>query len=121
MRNEMSESCRMSFSVSFAMPARGYGAAGARRRAKRLLRRNLRRSGRFAIRRRAVSEKGARGERPVVARPAGPGGQLLLQPVERTQAAAQVVDHVDEGRLAGAGHDRTAVLQGAVVGQDDVE
>ena len=47
--------------------------------------------------------------------------QLLLEPVERAEPAAEVVDHVHERRLARAGHDRRAVLELAVVAEDDVQ
>ena len=47
--------------------------------------------------------------------------QLLLQPVEGAQPAAEVVDHVHERRLARAGHDRRAVLELAVMAEDDVQ
>ena len=48
------------------------------------------------------------------------GGELLLQPVEAAQPPAEVVDHVHERRLARARHDRAAVLERAVVAEDDV-
>src|SRR3712207_4240365 len=42
----------------------------------------------------------------VVARPGLARRERFLDPVERTEGAAEVVDHVHEGRLARAGDDR---------------
>src|SRR4029077_6824891 len=64
--------------------------------------------------------RGAR-ERAVKARPGLAGGELALETVEAAEAAAEVVDHVDEDGLAGGGDDRRAVLELAVVAEDDVE
>ena len=50
-----------------------------------------------------------------------PAAQLLLEPVEAPEAAAEVVDHVHERRLARAGDHRAAVLERAVMAEDDVE
>src|SRR3712207_8795641 len=55
-----------------------------------------------------------RSDRPVEARPRRALGQLLLEPVEAAQAAAEVVDEVHQRRLAGARDDRAAVGQRAV-------
>ena len=66
-------------------------------------------------------EIGAPAQSLVVARPLLPGRQLLLDPVEAPEAAAEVVDHVDERRLAGARDDRAPVLERAVVTEDDVQ
>src|SRR5204863_9604463 len=63
---------------------------------------------------------GARAARAVEGRPAPGGGELLLDAVEAPQASAEIVDHVHERRLAGAGDDGAAVLERAVVGEDDV-
>ena len=63
----------------------------------------------------------AAAERAVEARPARAVGQLLLEPVERAEPAAEVVDEVHERRLARARHDRAAVLERAVVAEDDVQ
>ena len=60
-------------------------------------------------------------ERLVVTRPLLARGELLLEPVEAAQPAPEVVDHVDERRLARARHDRAAVLERAVVAEDDVQ
>ena len=48
-------------------------------------------------------------------------GQFLLQAVEGAELAAQVVDHVHERRLAREGPNRRAVLELAVVAEDDVQ
>ncbi len=69
----------------------------------------------------ALGEEGAAGESAVEARPGLAGGELALEAVEAAEAAAEVVDHVDEDGLAGGGDDRRAVLQLAVVAEDDVE
>ena len=68
----------------------------------------------------ARGEEGAAADRAVEARPALAGGELLLEPVEAAEPPAEVVDHVHERRLARARHDRAAVLERAVVGEDDV-
>ena len=49
-----------------------------------------------------------------------PGRQLLLQPVEGAETAAEVVDHVHERRLARARNHGAAVGERAVVAEDDV-
>src|SRR3954470_8931151 len=48
---------------------------------------------------RAGPEVGRAGDRAVEARPALAARQRLLDPVERAEPPAEVVDHVDEGRL----------------------
>ena len=47
--------------------------------------------------------------------------EALLEPVERPELAAQVVDRVHDGGLAGARHHGAPVLERAVVGEHDVE
>src|SRR3954471_11077236 len=69
----------------------------------------------------ALAEIGRARERPVEARPGLAGGELALEAVEAAEAAAEVVDHVDEDGLAGGGDDRGAVFERAVVGEDDVQ
>ena len=76
--------------------------------------------------RRAELQRRAGRSRPsrrgaVEARPGLAGGELALEAVEAAEAAAEVVDHVDEDGLAGGGDDRRAVLERAVVAEDDVE
>ena len=72
--------------------------------------------------RRHVTAPQARDESAAVeARPGLAGGELALEPVEAAEAAAEVVDHVDQDRLAGGRDDRGAVLELAVVAEDDVE
>ena len=70
---------------------------------------------------RAGAEVGRAREGAVEARPGLAGGELALEAVEAAEAAAEVVDHVDEDGLAGGGDDRGAVLELAVVAEDDVE
>src|SRR4051812_11413307 len=112
----------MSFSVSFAIPRPAY--EGKRARERRAFRRF------FALcglgrpdlgRSRALAEVGGARYPAVVARPALTVRQRFLDPVEAPEPAAEVVDHVDERGLARARHDRRAVLELAVVRQDDVE
>src|SRR5208283_1774459 len=69
---------------------------------------------------RALAEERSRADRAVERGPGGAGCQLLLEPVEAAEASAEVVDHVHERRLARARHHRAAMLERAVVGQDDV-
>ena len=69
----------------------------------------------------AGGEERSRPDRSVEGRPNLARGQLFLEPVEASQPAAEVVDHVHERRLARARHDRTPVLEAAVVGEDDVQ
>src|SRR6186713_2909896 len=57
----------------------------------------------------------------VEARPALAVAEGLLEPVEAAELAAEVVDHVDERRLARARGHRASVLERAVMGQDYVE
>src|SRR5215208_4493138 len=57
----------------------------------------------------------------VEARPALAVGERLLDAVEAAELAAEVVDHVHERCLARAWHDRAAVLELAVVAEDDVQ
>src|SRR5580704_12999275 len=54
-------------------------------------------------------------------RPLLAGAELLLEAVEAAELAAEVVDHVHERRLARAWYDGAAVLERAVVAEDDVE
>ena len=68
----------------------------------------------------ALQEERPGADRAVERRPAPAGCELLLEPVEAAQAPSEVVDHVHERGLARAGHDRAAVLERAVVGEDDV-
>src|SRR5262249_28248887 len=67
------------------------------------------------------AEVGAAAEGAVEGGPDGAGGELLLEAVEGAEAAAEVVHHVDGGGLAGGGQDGRAVLQLAVVAEDDVQ
>ena len=69
----------------------------------------------------ARGEVGRPRQRPVEPRPALAAREALFDPVEASEPAAQVVDHVDERGLARAWDDRAAVLEHAVVGEDDVE
>src|SRR6516164_5804491 len=57
----------------------------------------------------------------VVSRPFLARGKPLFDAIEAAKLAAEVVDRVDQRRLAGAGHDRTAVLERPVVTEDDVQ
>ena len=91
---------------------RGRGGRSRRARATRLQRRPRR-----GLRGLDAREERAAAERAVERRPALARRQLLLQPVEGAQAAAEVVDEVHERRLARARHDRRAVLERAVVGR----
>src|SRR4051812_22334871 len=75
--------------------------------------------GRFA--QRARGEVGRARQGAVEGRPALAAGQALLEAVEAAKAAAQVVDHVDQRGLARARDDRAAVLELAVVAEDDVQ
>ena len=68
----------------------------------------------------AIGEECAGADRAVEARPPATGAELLLQAVEAPEPPAEVVDHVDDRRLPGAGDDGAAVLERAVVGEDDV-
>ena len=77
--------------------------------------------GGFALACPAAGEVGGVGDAAVEVGPALAVGQRLLDAVEAAQVAAEVVDHVHERGLARAGHDRAAVLELAVVGEDDVE
>src|SRR5439155_5191460 len=63
-------------------------------------------------------KEGAAPDALVKGRPPLTGGEALLQPVEAAQAPPEVVDHVDQRGLAGAGHNRTSVLKAAVVAED---
>src|SRR5579864_3834431 len=49
------------------------------------------------------------------------GCEALLDAVKAPELAAEVVHHVDERRLAGARDHRAAVLERAVVAEDDVQ
>src|ERR671915_2390518 len=76
--------------------------------------------GRFALVRPAGEE--GRGRDPAVELgPARAVGERLLDPVKAPEVAAQVVDEMHERRLASARHDRAAVLELAVVAENDVE
>src|SRR4051794_27688589 len=70
---------------------------------------------------RARTEERRAVDAPVEARPGLTVGEFLLEPVEAAELAAQVVDRVHQGCLARGGDDRRAMLELAVVGQDDVE
>src|SRR3954453_8504773 len=154
MRNEISDSWRISFSVSFAMDSGGrragnggtgpaYEGMGARdsppRRSISALCElgsaawRLNRGRRLADGRtvlgcadvggwgRPLAEVGGARDAAVVARPAFAVGERLLDPIEAAEPPAEIVDHVHERRLARARDDRRAVLELAVVRQDDVE
>src|SRR5436309_13090649 len=69
----------------------------------------------------ALAEVSRTRQRPVEARPGLAGGELALEAVEAAEAAAEVVDHVNEDGLAGGGDDWGAVFERAVVGEDDVQ
>ncbi len=70
---------------------------------------------------RASGEVRTAPERTVISGPLLAGRQLLFDPIEAAEAPAEVVDHVDERRLARARHDRASVLERAVVAEDDVQ
>jgi hypothetical protein len=91
----------------------------ARRRRRRRCSGGFARLARQRRRRRAEVRPAA--DRPIEARPALAAGQLLLQAIEGAEPAAEVVAEVHERGLAGAGHDRAAVLERAVVAEDDVQ
>src|SRR5579875_44449 len=57
----------------------------------------------------------------VVARPLLAVGQGLLDAIEGAEAGAEAVDAVDECGLAGRRDHRAAVLERAVVAEDDVQ
>src|SRR5436305_8610427 len=70
---------------------------------------------------RAGAEEGRGVDAPVEAGPALPICQLLLEPVEASELAAEVVDRMHQRGLPGRGDDRGAVLERAMVREDDVE
>src|SRR3954452_15428219 len=70
---------------------------------------------------RARAEEGRAVDAAVEARPALTVRELLLEPVEAAELAAEVVDRVHQGRFAGRGDHLRAVLELSVVGQDDVD
>src|SRR5947208_1315729 len=114
----------MSFSVSFAIPRPAYEGKGAPDspplwRIVALC--GLGRAHFGFARRRPLAEVRRAGDAAVVAGPALALRQRLLDAVEAPEPAAEVVDHVHECRLARARHDGRAVLELAVVRQDDVE
>src|SRR3954447_21361340 len=125
MRNEISDSWRISFSVSFATPWPAYeGSAGP----------DSLGAGRFLAlcalsgaglacggRGCALGEVRRAGDAAVVAGPALAVAQRLLDPIEAPEPAAEVVDHVHKRGLARARDDRRAMLELAVVAQDDVK
>src|SRR5579864_1444976 len=122
-RYEISESWRISFSVSFAIPWQLYPRGTERPpgyRSRDAICGFLRRLRRLR-RLRTTREVSTAAERPVVGRPLFAGRELLLDPIEAAQASAQVVDHVHQGRLTRARDHRASVLQRAVVAEDDVE
>src|SRR4051795_12366348 len=98
MRNEISDSWRISFSVSFATPWPAYeGSAAPHSLAERRFPALCELGGADLAcggRRRALGEVRGAGDSPVVARPALAGAQRLLDPVEAPEPAAEVVDHV---------------------------
>src|SRR4051812_45093094 len=69
----------------------------------------------------ACGEEGGAAQGAIEARPALAVGEALLQAVEAAEPPAQVVHHVHERGLARAWNHGAAVLELAVVGQDDVE
>src|SRR4051794_30746511 len=69
----------------------------------------------------AMSDERAAAQGAVVARPALAGRGLLLETVEGAHLAAEVVHGVDQRGLTGAGRDRAAVLEAAVVREDHVQ
>src|SRR4051794_5236822 len=69
----------------------------------------------------APAEVGGGRDPAVEVRPARALGERLLDPVEAAEVAAEVVQEVHERGLARAGHDRAAVLELAVVAEDDVQ
>src|SRR4051812_22238864 len=125
MRNEISDSWRISFSVSFATPWPAYeGCAAPDSLADRRFLALCELGGADLAcgggGRPLAEVRGAR-DGAVVARPALALAQRLLDPVEAPEPAAEVVDHVHERGLARARDDRRAVLELAVVAQDDVK
>src|SRR5205085_3014680 len=76
---------------------------------------------RFALRFDAGAEIGTPAQRLVVCRPLLASRELLLDPVEAAQPTTQVVDHVHQRRLASARNHGAAVLERAVVAEDDVQ
>src|SRR4051794_32109544 len=116
-RYEISESCRISFSVSFAT-GRTVVRPGVMATRTRV---------RFApicadlLRGLTVGEVGAAAERAVERRPLAARGDPLPEPVERAEPPAEVVDHVHERGLARARDHGRAVLERPVVGEDDVQ
>src|ERR1700736_1642069 len=60
-------------------------------------------------------------DRLVVGKPLFAGGKLLLEPIKAAQPAPEVVDHVYERCLPRARDNRAAVLERAVVAEDDVQ
>src|SRR5436305_9227807 len=141
MRYEIRESWRMSFSVSLAMADTIGPVAGRAPGSPRSLRRfstgpaqrcagsaqlgsSPRGSGRLALRRALRSDRGevrARADRAIKARPALPRREILLQAIERAEPPAEVVAEVHERRLARAWDHRAAVLEAAVMAEDDVQ
>src|SRR3954453_16880616 len=117
MRNEISDSCRISFSVSFATPWPAYegSAAPESLRARRFLA-LCELGGANLLGGRALAEVRGAGDAPVGARPALAVGDGLPGPAEAPEPAAEVVAHVHERRPSSARDDGRAVLELAVVG-----
>src|SRR5436305_2454457 len=112
----------MSFSVSFAIPRPAYEGSGAPDSPPLWRIVALCGLGRSHFGRgRPLAEVRRARDAAVVTRPALAVTQGLLDPVEAPEPAAEVVDHVHERGLARARHDGRAVLELAVVRQDDVE
>src|SRR3954470_4898913 len=63
----------------------------------------------------------ARADAAVEGGPALARGEALLEAVEASEAPAEIVDVVHERRLARARNDGAAVLERAVVAEDDVQ
>src|SRR2546423_10594466 len=107
-RNEISDSCRMSFSVSFAIPRPAYEGKGAPDSLPLWRIVALCGLGGLLLAgpsgRRPLAEVGGAGDAAVVARPAVPVRQRLLDAVEAAQPAAEAVDHVHQPGLARATH-----------------
>src|SRR5258708_9133519 len=74
----------------------------------------------LALSMRALAEVGAAADAFVVPGPLGAVWKLFLEAVEAAEPAAEVVDHVPQRRLAGAWGHPAALLERALVAEDDV-
>src|SRR5262249_26037245 len=64
---------------------------------------------------------GAAADRLIVVSPPFAVGQVSLDPIEAAELRPEVVSHVHQRRLTGAGHHRAPVLERAVVAEDNVQ